>query len=54
MMGPGQLKLIACEKARAYYDAAHHRKPFIPGETQIPVAGRVYDWHEIWNLVDAS
>lgn len=37
-----------------YYEAEHSQKPFTPGETEIPVSGRVYDAAEMVNLVDSS
>ena len=30
-----------------YHEVAHVPKPFIPGETKIPYAGRVYDDEEL-------
>src|SRR5271163_499097 len=30
-----------------YYEVAHAKKPFVPGETKIPYAGRVYDDEEL-------
>ena len=36
-----------------YYTEKHKPKPFIPGETYIPYAGRVYDKKEIISLVDS-
>ncbi|HEX8948291.1 MAG TPA: lipopolysaccharide biosynthesis protein RfbH [Dissulfurispiraceae bacterium] len=39
--------------ATAYYKAAHHEKPFTPGD-RIPYARRVFDEKEIENLIDAS
>jgi CDP-6-deoxy-D-xylo-4-hexulose-3-dehydrase len=37
-----------------YYAAAFAQREFIPGETFVPVAGRVFDAHDIKTLVDAS
>jgi CDP-6-deoxy-D-xylo-4-hexulose-3-dehydrase len=36
------LRLVA-----RYYETAHQGKPFVPGETKIPYAGRVYDDEEM-------
>jgi CDP-6-deoxy-D-xylo-4-hexulose-3-dehydrase len=37
-----------------YYTEKHKPKPFIPGESYIPYAGRVYDEKEIISLVDSA
>ena len=37
-----------------YYEAEHSQQPFIPGETEVPVSGRVFDAAEMVNLVDSS
>lgn len=37
-----------------YYRRAHRRGPFIPGETKVNYAGRVYDERELLNMVDAA
>lgn len=37
-----------------YYTEKHKHKPFIPGETYIQYAGRVYDEKEIISLVDSA
>ena len=37
-----------------YYTEKHKLKPFIPGETYIQYAGRVYDEKEIISLVDSA
>jgi CDP-6-deoxy-D-xylo-4-hexulose-3-dehydrase len=39
---------------REYHDAEFPATEFQPGETQIHFAGRVFDEHELVNLVDAS
>lgn len=39
---------------REYHDVAFPTPEFHPGETQIHFAGRVFDEHELVNLVDAS
>jgi len=38
----------------AYYREAFPAGPFIPGETPVPVSGRVFDEEEIQLLVDSS
>lgn len=37
-----------------YYREKHKTKPFIPGETYIPYAGRIYDQKEMISLLDSS
>jgi CDP-4-dehydro-6-deoxyglucose reductase, E1 len=37
-----------------YYDAAFPAVEFVPGESSVPVSGRVFDHAEIQHLVDAS
>jgi len=37
-----------------YYAEEHKKKPFIPGETYIPYAGRVYDEKEMISLVESA
>jgi CDP-6-deoxy-D-xylo-4-hexulose-3-dehydrase len=39
---------------REYHDAAFGPQPFVPGDSPVPVAGRVFDAEEIVALVDAS
>lgn len=38
----------------SYYFSAHKRRPFVPGTSQVPVAGRVFDETDIRNLVASS
>ena len=37
-----------------YYEAHWPKSPFIPGETPVPVSGRVFDADDLIHLVDAS
>lgn len=39
---------------RRYYELAHVRKPFVPGETRLSYSGRVYDASEMVSLVASS
>lgn len=43
------LKLVA-----AYYEAAFAPEPFVPGETPVPVSGRVFDADDLTHLADAT
>jgi CDP-6-deoxy-D-xylo-4-hexulose-3-dehydrase len=36
-----------------YYHKVHHDRPFVPGKTLVNYAGRVYDAHEMQNMVSA-
>jgi CDP-6-deoxy-D-xylo-4-hexulose-3-dehydrase len=38
----------------AYHAEAFAAKPFVPGESSVPVSGKVFDDHELRLLVDAS
>ena len=40
-------------KVAEYYAAEHAEKPFIPGESRVHYAGRVYDEREMVNMVDS-
>ncbi len=40
-------------KVTEYYAKAHAAKPFVPGESRVQYAGRVYDEREMINMVDA-
>jgi CDP-6-deoxy-D-xylo-4-hexulose-3-dehydrase len=37
-----------------YHDVAFAKKPFVPGETPIPVSGRVFGAEEVQHLVDSG
>ncbi len=37
-----------------YYEEAFPPTPFVPDQSSVPVAGRVFDQHELQHLVDAS
>jgi CDP-6-deoxy-D-xylo-4-hexulose-3-dehydrase len=39
---------------QGYHDVAFPPKPFVPGETPIPVSGRVFDADDIRHLIDSS
>lgn len=52
-----QLKAEILEKVAAYYQQVHasqQEAAFVPGESRVNYAGRVFDEHEMVNLVDAS
>jgi CDP-6-deoxy-D-xylo-4-hexulose-3-dehydrase len=48
------LRLEILELVREYYGAAFPETEFVPGESSIPYAGRVFDDREIVNLVDSG
>jgi CDP-4-dehydro-6-deoxyglucose reductase, E1 len=50
----GALRDEALAAARRYAEAALEPQPFVPGETPVPVGGRVIGSPEIESLVDAS
>lgn len=49
-----ELRSQILDLVREYHDAAFAPGEFRPGETQVHFAGRVFDEHEIVNLVDSS
>lgn len=49
-----QLRHQILELVAQFYQLGGEPKPFMPGETAIPVSGKTYDADEIVNLVDAS
>jgi len=53
-MTPDQLREQVLRATTAYYQAAFAEQMFSPGETQVPVSGRVFDAEELRHLVDAS
>lgn len=40
-------------KVTEYYQKAHAGQPFVPGQSRVQYAGRVYDEHEMVNMVEA-
>jgi CDP-4-dehydro-6-deoxyglucose reductase, E1 len=48
------LRAQILELTRQYHDEAFAAKPFVPGETPVLSAGRVFDGDEVERLVDAS
>lgn len=48
------LRARIVELVRAYYATAFSPRPFVPGETSIPYAGRVFDAEELVWLVEGS
>jgi CDP-4-dehydro-6-deoxyglucose reductase, E1 len=41
------------ELVKQYYHAEFQEKPFVPGESRVPYAGRVFDQDELVHLVDS-
>lgn len=48
------LKKEIFDKVKDYYLLAHKNDDFIPGKSNVPYAGRVYDEKELINLVDSA
>src|SRR3954452_9163585 len=42
------------ELVRRYHEVAFAPRPFAPGESPVPCAGRVFDGEELVHLVDSS
>lgn len=51
---PGILKAQIVELVRQYHAAAFVQSKFVPGQTPIPYAGRVFDDDELVHLVEAA
>lgn len=49
-----EIKKEIFENIKDYYLLAHKKSNFIPGKSNIPYAGRVYDENELINLVDSA
>ncbi len=49
-----ELKKEIFDKVREYYLLSHKKEEFIPGKSNIPYAGRVYDENELITLVDSA
>jgi CDP-6-deoxy-D-xylo-4-hexulose-3-dehydrase len=49
-----QLRERILDLVGEYYEAAFPERPFVPGETPIPVSGRVFDAADIQSLVESS
>jgi len=50
----GALRIQIAEMVEQYYIAAFSERVFVPGESSVPCAGRVFDARELKHLVDAS
>ena len=48
-----QLKQAILAQVADYYEMAHGQRPFTPGESKVHYAGRVFDAHEMQNMVGA-
>lgn len=49
-----RLRRQVLDALRLFFDYKHGRCKFVPGETPVPVSGRVFDLQDMINLVDAS
>jgi len=49
-----QLRAEILDRVKTYYSEAFPEGTFVPGETPVPVSGRVFDHDEISHLVEAS
>ncbi len=48
-----QLRQEIFDRVARYYQLAHTQQPFVPGESRVQYAGRVWDAREMVNMVDA-
>ena len=51
---PDELRSQILDLVSEYQKSAFARGPFVPGETPIPVSGRVFDAEEMRSLVDSA
>jgi CDP-6-deoxy-D-xylo-4-hexulose-3-dehydrase len=51
---PAALREHILQMVARYHEAAFPGQTFVPGETPVPVSGRVFDGEEIQSLVDSS
>ncbi len=49
-----ELRARILDLVSEYHDAAFPSKPFVPGESPVPVSGRVFDAGDVQSLVDSS
>jgi len=49
-----EIRAQILELTREYVDLAHSPRPFVPGESRVNYAGRVFDAAEVTNLVSSS
>lgn len=54
MRSPDEIREQILALVQEYHAAAYGERPFVPGETAVPVSGRVFDEDEMTHLVDAS
>lgn len=54
MSSPEELKQRILALVTEYFETAHNQEAFVPGESEVPISGRVYDAQEMVHLVDAS
>ena len=51
---PDEIRAEILALVETYYEAAFKPRPFIPGQTPVPVSGRVFDASELQFLVEAG
>lgn len=51
---PQELRSEILSRVKEYASVKFAKTPFIPGETPVRYAGRVFDHHELTSLVDSS
>lgn len=51
---PAELRKRILELVGEYYDAQFGSRSFVPGESSVPVSGRVFDASDVQSLVDSS
>ena len=51
---PNEIRSDIMGLVEEYCDAAHGPRPFVPGNSSVPVSGKVYDSSDVKSLIDAS
>src|SRR5690242_8342397 len=53
-MGPSELRSEILAQVARFQAAAFEKRAFVPGETPVPCAGRVFDADDLVHLVDSA
>ncbi len=49
-----QIRTQILDLVERYHEASHKERSFVPGQSAVPVSGRVYDARDMRSLVDSS
>src|SRR5580693_7006439 len=51
---PEDVRTDIMELVEEYFHVAHRAKPFVPGESTVPISGRTFDATDVKSLVDSA